>query len=85
MREPNDTSSGTPSEPPNQSTVLLLLGTIADTTWRMFIPIVGLLLLGVWVDRTYDTLPWATIGLTVIGIAIAAELVRRQLTQVNKK
>ena len=79
MREPNDTSSGTPGEPPNQSTVLLLLGTIADTTWRMFIPIVGLLLLGVWLDKTYDTLPWATIILTIIGIGIAGELVRRQL------
>ncbi len=85
MREPNDTPSGTPGEPPKNSTVLLLLGTIADTTWRMFIPVIGLLLLGVWIDKRYDTLPWATLLLTLIGIAIAAQLIRRQLTNVNKK
>lgn len=85
MRAPNSTSNGTPEEPPKQSTVLLLLGTIADTTWRMFVPIVGLLMLGVWVDKTYGSLPWATISLTILGIAIAAELVRRQLNIVNKK
>lgn len=85
MRAPNDTPSGTPNEPPKQSTVLLLLGTIADTTWRMFVPIVGLLLLGVWIDKTYDTLPWAMIVLLIIGILIAGELIRRQLNIVNKK
>ena len=86
MRAPKDIPNGTPDEPPKQqSTVLLLLGTIADTTWRMFVPIVGLLLLGVWVDRTYATLPWAMIILTILGIAIAAALVRRQLNTVNKK
>lgn len=85
MRAPDSTSNGTPDEPPKQSTVLLLLGTIADTTWRMFVPIVGLLMLGVWVDKTYDSLPWGIVSLTILGIAIAAELVRRQLNSVNKK
>lgn len=85
MRAPNDTPSGTPHEPPKQSTVLLLLGTIADTTWRMFVPIVGMLLLGVWIDKTYATLPWAMIVLLIIGILVAAELIRRQLNTVNKK
>ena len=48
-------------------------------------PVIGMLMLGVWVDTTYATLPWATILLTVMGIAIATELVRRQLNNVNKK
>ena len=82
MRAPDDTSSGTPDEPPKQSTVLLLLGTIADTTWRMFVPIVGLLMLGVWVDKTFNTLPWAIIILTIVGVVLAAELIRRQLRNV---
>lgn len=86
MRAPDDTSSGTPDEPPkNTSTVLLLLGTIADTTWRMFVPIVGLMMLGLWIDKSYGTLPWALIALTIAGVAIAAELIRRQLMNVNKK
>lgn len=83
MREPNVTPSGAP-KPPKNSTVALLLGTIADTTWRMFIPIIGLLLAGLWLDKKYDTLPWATILLTLIGIAIATQLVRKQLKNVNK-
>ena len=85
MRAPHDTPSGTPGEPPKNSTVLLLLGTIADTTWRMFVPVIGMLLLGVWIDTRFGTLPWGMVVLTIIGIAIAAELVRRQLTNVNKK
>lgn len=86
MREPSDTSNGAPSEPPKDtSTVLLLLGTIADTTWRMFVPIIGLMILGLWIDKTYGTLPWALISLTIVGILIAAELVRRQLMNVKKK
>lgn len=85
MREPSDTPNGTRTEPPKQSTVLLLLGTIADTTWRMFIPIVGLLLVGLWIDKRFNTLPWALIGLTLVGVLIASALVRNQLKNVNKK
>ena len=85
MRAPHDTPSGTRTEPPKNSTVLLLLGTIADTTWRMFVPVVGLLLLGVWLDKQLGTVPWMMLLLLIIGIAIAAELVRRQLISVNKK
>ena len=86
MREPSDISDGTPSEPPkSKSTVLLLLGTIADTTWRMFVPIIGLMLLGLWIDKQFDTLPWALISLTIVGIVVAAELIRRQLMDVNIK
>ena len=85
MREPNDIPSGTPKQPPKNSTVVLLLGTIADTTWRMFVPVIGLLLFGVWADKRFDTLPWATTVFTLIGIATAVQLIRRQLTNVNKK
>ena len=85
MRAPKSNGSGTPDQPPKQnSTVLLLLGTIADTTWRMFVPIIGLLLLGVWADKSFGTLPWLMILGLVCGIAIASELVRRQLQNVNK-
>ena len=85
MRAPHDTPSGTRTEPPKNSTVLLLLGTIADTTWRMFVPIVGFLLLGVWLDKQLGTVPWMMLLLLIIGIGIAAELIRRQLISVNKK
>ena len=65
--------------PPSRSTVVLLFTIAADTTWRMFVPIIGGTILGVWVDNTYATKPWATIAGVVIGVVIAALLVRNQL------
>lgn len=63
--------------PTGKSPVLLLLGATADATWRMFIPTIGLLLLGVWLDSTFTTLPWLTfIGLG-LGIVISALLIRK--------
>lgn len=55
-----------------------MFGTMADTTWRMFIPIIGLALAGVWIDRTYGTKPFVTIIGIIVGTAIAAYLVRLQ-------
>jgi hypothetical protein len=85
MRESDGSPKGASGPPNKNSTVVLLLGTIADTTWRMFVPIIGGMLLGLWIDKSHGTLPWATIILTIIGIAWATELIRRQLTNVNKK
>ena len=67
-------------EPPrNPSAAMLLLGTIADTTWRMFIPIIGLLLIGDWLDRTYGTKPWLMLIGAAAGIGISWYLIRKQL------
>jgi hypothetical protein len=81
-RSQND--RGTTPTPPPQSTVVLLLGTIADTTWRMFIPIIGLTLLGVFGDNTYHTKPWLTVVGIVAGVTVASLLVIRQLKKVNR-
>lgn len=75
---------GTTPTPPPQSTVVLLLGTIADTTWRMFVPIISFTLLGVFGDNTYHTKPWLTASGIIIGIALASLLVIRQLKKVNR-
>ncbi len=75
----------TPStKPPQQTTVVLLLGTIGDTTWRMFVPTIGLTLLGVWGDNTFHTKPWFTLAGIVVGTAIATLLVLKQLKNVQK-
>jgi len=66
-------------QPPDKSTVVLLLSTAADTTWRMFVPIIGIALLGIWADHTFATKPWMTIIGIIIGVAIATVLVRQQL------
>jgi len=69
--------------PPKKSTVLLLL-TIADTTWRLFVPIVGSTILGLVVDKWFGTKPWLMIIAMVPGVAIAVLLVRRQLKEVQQ-
>jgi len=68
--------------PPKSSTVILLLLTFADTTWRLFIPSVGFTLLGVLLDKQLGTTPWAMIAGVIIGVAAAIGLVRLQMKKV---
>jgi len=70
--------------PPSTSTVVLLLGTIADTTWRMFIPTIGLTVLGLVIDKQLHTTPWIMILGIVLGTLTAGLLVRRQMKEVRK-
>ncbi len=82
MRAPDDTPSGTP-RPPERTTVVLLLATMLDTTWRMFVPTLGLTALGLWADTSWGTGPlWSLVGVT-IGIVIAALLIRQQFRNVK--
>lgn len=62
----------------------VLLGTIGDTTWRMFVPSIGLTLLGVWLDGHYGTRPWLMFLGIVLGCGGAVLLVRRQLAAIRK-
>ncbi len=65
--------------PPKKSTVVLLFTIAADTTWRMFLPVIGATILGVWGDRTLATKPWLTILGIVVGVIVASLLVRAQI------
>lgn len=69
------------STPPAKSTVVLLFMIAADTTWRMFVPIIAGTALGVWADNLYGTKPWSTVAGISIGILIAAWLVRNQMNR----
>jgi hypothetical protein len=70
--------------PPEKSTVVLLLGTIGDTTWRMFIPTIGLTVLGLLADKQLHTTPWVMTAGIIAGTLVAALLVRRQIKKVNE-
>ncbi len=70
--------------PPEQSTVILLLGTIGDTTWRMFIPTIGLTVLGLLADKQFHTTPWIMVAGIILGAFTAVMLVRRQIKKVNE-
>lgn len=71
--------------PPEKSTAILLLGTVADTTWRMFIPTIGLMLVGIMLDKSLHMKPWCMIVGLIVGTIITVLLVRRQLAALQKK
>lgn len=77
MSKSDDESSSSSVPPVNAAA--FMLGTLADTTWRMFIPGVGGILLGVWADRTWGTTPWLMIAGIILGFTVAGLLVWRQL------
>lgn len=65
----------TPPEP--ESTVVFM--TIADTTWRIFVPSIGGTALGIWLDHKLGTNPWLLFGGIILGLCLAALAVRLQL------
>jgi Putative F0F1-ATPase subunit Ca2+/Mg2+ transporter len=70
--------------PPKSSTVILLLLTMGDTTWRMFVPTIGLMVLGLLADQWLHTKPWIMIVGLVVGIALAAMLIKSQFKKVKR-
>ena len=79
MRASEGSPKETPEPPKNPSTVVLLLGTLADTTWRMFIPSLIGIVGGYQLDKIFSTKPWLFALGTVLGCAIAGLLIKRQL------
>lgn len=82
MSTPGNSHGGT-STPPKHSTVILLLGDIADTTWRMFSPIILFTAVGIWADTGLNTGPWFSLLGVFAGSFIAALLIKKQLTKVK--
>ena len=58
---------------------LELIVSMADTTWRMFVPPGVLVTAGLWADLHWGTKPWLTIVGLVVGLALSILLVRAQL------
>jgi F0F1-type ATP synthase assembly protein I len=63
------------------NSTLILLATLADTTWRIVVPTIALALIGLKLDLVWHTAPWLTLLGTATGFVIAAFLVRRQLKE----
>ena len=73
-------------------TARVLLGTIGDTTWRMFVPSIGFTLLGVWADTRILTFtgesatkPWFMVAGIIIGCLGAVLLVKKQLADIKTR
>lgn len=76
-------SSDKESAENSPESVTVLIKDIGDTTWRMFLPSIGLTLGGIAIDRMFGSKPFGMIVGIVLGSLIAALLVRTQLRKVK--
>ncbi len=72
------------STTPSANDVLVLFGTVADTTWRMFVPTIGGLALGLWADSVFSTSPILAIAGVCIGAIASLGLVFVQVKGISK-
>ena len=70
---------------PQQETSLLIFATILDTTWRIFTPVIVLLVLGMWLDSKTGDKPFYALAGVVTGTVLAFALVALQYRQVTPK
>lgn len=68
---------------PEKSTGYVLFIIAADTTWRMFAPVLIGMALGSWLDSQFSLKPWGSIGGVVLGLLGSIILVRKQYKKAN--
>jgi hypothetical protein len=74
--------SGVPKGAAQNTTMLLL--TMADTTWRIFVPAILFTAPGIWGDLHFGTKPWLTFTGLLVGFVAAGLLVRKQLKTIQR-
>lgn len=82
MRQPH-TDSPAPKAQQTDYRAASVIVDISDTTWRLFVPTVSLLLLGRYIDVRYGIKPIAMLVGFTLGSIIAGWLIKRQLTRVS--
>lgn len=70
--------------PTTTKAAILLLLTIADTTWRVFVPTIGGTILGLVLDNTFGVAPLLTIVMIMIGFVVTTLLIIQQLRAVRR-
>lgn len=73
-----------PAPASDQDSVMSLIWSMADVTWRMFTPPALLVPGGIWADLHWGTKPWLTILAAVLGLGLSIALVKRQLGDIPK-
>ena len=68
----------------NLRTALILWGTLADTSWRMFVPVLGLTLVGYLLDGSFQTRPVLMFIGMGLGVVSAVLLIVQQYKGVTK-
>lgn len=80
--KPTSKDSGSRSKPdivpPPQ---VWVIREIADTTWRMTVPVVIFTFIGIFCDIKFHTKPWLTFLGVVIGFYFAIVLIKQQINR----
>lgn len=66
------------------SPAMVVMATIGDTTWRMFVPVFGGALIGYGIDKLVASRPVGVLAGTFIGIIVAVLLVVMQYKSATK-
>jgi hypothetical protein len=77
-------SNDVATEKPQSAAILLLL-TVADTTWRAFVPTIGGTIVGITLDHAFGTKPSLTVGMIVLGFIVSGILITLQFKSLRKK
>lgn len=80
----NKTSQGPSQMRQPLSAPMLLFMTALDTTWRVFVPILGGVSFGIGLDTWLHIAPIATIICLILGTILSTMLIIRQLINVRK-
>lgn len=83
VMKPRPAAGSDKSAPVSSATVRILLLTMADTTWRLFVPAGLFGALGVWGDVNFGSKPWLTLLGVLVGFGVAALLIRKQIASVQ--
>lgn len=63
----------------------LLMKTMVGTTWRVFLPTIGLTLLGLWLDNVINMKPWLMVAGISPGFAVSFSLVWLQVAKIKRQ
>ena len=83
MAETTKNDDGDKKPAPSLQLVFTMVGTILDTTWRMFVPTIGGTFVGIWADRAFGVKPWLTIAGITLGSVIAGLLLYMQIKRIK--
>ncbi len=75
--------SPTPSRKPNRATMVALLVTLGDTTWRMLAPSAIFVAGGIYADLNLGTRPWLTLTSVLVGLLVSALLIKQQIGNIK--
>jgi len=64
---------------------VLMMKTVAGTTWRMFVPTIGFTLVGLVADYCYRTKPWLMVAGISLGFAVSFSLVWLQVAKIKQQ